>query len=445
MRRLWQLTPIPVLLLLGWGGLAYARRDPAPEAPSLVLLATGESLGHLEPCECVSGMSGGFPRRLSALEREGKREVPLLHVDTGDLTASGVHHPRLLTLKTQAALELLARGGVDAVAVGEHDLRLGAKALARFAKEAGVPLLLANAEDSPFPGSRVVEKGGRRVWLAAVLDPKLEDPTGELELTDPAAALRRELADAPEGALRVVLFHGSRTRMLELLPADLGVGVIVCGHEQKQPGDLAQHGEAWVVESVRDARSLARLAFPKQGDPTLTRIELDEGVPDESWARERVDRYYDAVRSLPEPPRKPVKAGGGFVGAQSCAGCHQEQYAIFEKTKHHGVQARVIKARPEVADVSECIRCHVTGYGFESGFESMRLTRQLGEVGCESCHGVGENHVTAAPHKKRGYGVRAGFPESWRAHCVQCHDPSNSPDFDFEAAMKRIKHWKDRK
>ncbi|MCA8925226.1 MAG: hypothetical protein KDD82_25675 [Planctomycetes bacterium] len=436
---------LPLCALLGWGGLAYARRDPAPEPPSLVLLAAGETLGHLEPCECVSGMSGGFPRRLSVVAREGRDQVPVLHLDTGNLTASSANHPRLLTLKTQAALELLARGGAQAAAVGEQDLRLGAQALARYAKEAGVTLLLANAEGGPFPGSTVVELGGRKVWVAAVLDPELGDPTGELELGDPDAALRRELADAPEGALRVVLFRGSRARALKALGADLPVQVIVCGNEQLTPGPLARHGEAWVVETVRDARSLARLAFPPQGDPTLTRVPLDEQVPDDPWARERVDRYYDAVRALPEPERKPVKAGGSFVGARSCAGCHQEQFKVFEGTKHRGVQARVIEARPEVADLAECIRCHVTGFGYESGFESMELTPHLGEVGCESCHGVGEAHVQAPPQGKRGFGVRAGFPESWRAHCMQCHDPSNSPGFDFEAALAKIKHWKDRR
>ena len=85
---------LPLCALLGWGGLAYARRDPAPEPPSLVLLAAGETLGHLEPCECVSGMSGGFPRRLSVVAREGRDQVPVLHLDTGNLTASSANHPR---------------------------------------------------------------------------------------------------------------------------------------------------------------------------------------------------------------------------------------------------------------------------------------------------------------------------------------------------------------
>ncbi|MEZ6184643.1 MAG: multiheme c-type cytochrome [Planctomycetota bacterium] len=441
MRRL--LKGLPLVLALA-AGLAFARRDPEGPPPRLVLLAAGETLGHLEPCECVSGMSGGFPRRLATVARERKDEAPVLHVDTGNLTAPNVLHPRLLTLKTQAALELLARAETAGVVVGEQDLRLGASALARLAQDAGVPLLLANAEGAPFEGARLTEVGGVSVWLAGVIDPELDDPTGQLSFTDPAPALRALLTEAPAAALKVVLYRGTRAHAEAQLPEDLGVDAIVCGDGQQEPGPLARHGGAWLVETVRDARSLARLAFPPEGEPTLTRLELGAQVPDDPWARERVDRYYDAVRALPEEPRKPVKAGGSFMSARSCQGCHQAQYEVFKGTKHHGAQARVIAARPEVSDLGECIRCHVTGYGYESGFESMKLTPHLAEVGCESCHGVGELHVSAGPRDKRGYGVRAGFPESWRERCVSCHDPSNSPDFDFEQALQKIKHWKDR-
>ena len=37
-------------------------------------------------------------------------------------------------------------------------------------------------------------------------------------------------------------------------------------------------------------------------------------------------------------------------------------------------------------------------------------------------------------------GVKAGFPESWRATCTGCHDKSNSPGFDFERDLERIEN-----
>jgi len=109
-----------------------------------------------------------------------------------------------------------------------------------------------------------------------------------------------------------------------------------------------------------------------------------------------------------------------------------------EATRHHGAQARIAGRDPARADLPECVACHVVGAGYVGGFRSLAATPHLGEVGCESCHGVGGDHAAKGG---RGYGVLAGFPESWRATCVGCHDPSNSPGFDFTAGMAKIKHW----
>ena len=55
-----------VVVLLGAGLLLYAQGKAKPKGPKpeLVILATTQSLGNLEPCHCVEGMLGGFPRRL---------------------------------------------------------------------------------------------------------------------------------------------------------------------------------------------------------------------------------------------------------------------------------------------------------------------------------------------------------------------------------------------
>lgn len=112
-------------------GSSLADQGDGAAARPLVVMAAGEGLGNLEPCHCVQGMLGGFARRLSALARERLR-ADVVAVDGGDQSGRDLH-PRLLEAKTQAALELLARGGVAAVAVGEKDLRLGHQALRRAA------------------------------------------------------------------------------------------------------------------------------------------------------------------------------------------------------------------------------------------------------------------------------------------------------------------------
>lgn len=432
------------LASIALGALWPRAAAEGPAAPPARVVVAGELLGHLEPCNCVEGMLGGLPRRLAAIARERQRGETLA-LDGGDLSGREVH-PALLEKKTRAALELLSRGGV-LVAVGEKDLRLGHRALLRAAEAAGATLLGANLwlapaggpRTRPFQPSRTLALGGRPAVVVALLDPELGDPTGELEVSDPAAAASAAFAGAPPGALRLVLFHGSAARARETLGATPGCDLLFAGHEAERPAPPERLGDAWLVETGRDARRLARVLLPAQEAGAFDVIPLDAHVPDEAWARERIDRFYAEVRGLPEPERTPTPAGGGFVGSAACADCHQAETATFQGTKHHGAQARIAARDPARADLPECVACHVVGAGYVGGFRSLAATPHLGEVGCESCHGVGGDH--AAKGGGRGYGVLAGFPESWRPTCVGCHDPSNSPGFDFTAGLAKIKHW----
>lgn len=447
---------LSIVLLVSLALAQGHAEDPAPQAPrGLALLAAGEGVGHLEPCDCVEGMLGGLPRRLAAIGRE-RGLGPALALDLGDQTGAEVH-PGLLEAKTRAALELLARGQAI-VAVGEKDLRLGHRALVRAAEKAEATLLAANLwrpasgdqpRVRPFAASRRLEAAGRPVLVVAVLDPELGDPTAELEATDAAAAAKEAVEkDGLPGALRVLLFHGTAARAKELLGAAPPFDVIVAGHEALTAAAPERLGKAWLLQTVRDARHLQRLEVLPGADgwgvegAKASTVPLDGRIPDDAWARDRVDRYYAEVRGLPEPPRRAVAEGGRFVGAEACAACHKPQAAIFEQTKHHGVQARVAKKDPKRAALTECTVCHVVGHGFEGGFTDLESTPHLAEVGCESCHGVGGNHADKGGG--RGYGVRAGFPESWRPTCVGCHDATNSPTFDFPKAMEKVRHWTDR-
>lgn len=434
------------------GLFALVARSPgqAEEAAGpLRIAACGQSLGSLEPCECVDGMRGGYPRRLALLAKLRREETPLLLLDGGDLTGA-IDHPRLLELQAGAALDLLAQAGASAVAVGERDLRLGAERLSRLAARAGVTLLACNlrrGEARPFGARVVLRRGGRTVAVTAALDPPLGDPTGELTIDPPGPAVRAALADAPAGALRVVLFHGDAAAARDALgelAAEGRIDVVLCGHDRFEALPLARLGGAWQVELLRDARALSVLALPG-GDEREARLEhfpLDAHVPDDLLAQERVERYYRDAAGLPAPERHPVPGGGSFVGAAACQACHPGPWEQFVGSAHHDAQRKVLAKDPRRGRLAECTACHVTGYGFEGGFVDLEATPHLGEVGCEACHGVGGAHV--ARGGGRGYGVRPGFPESWRAVCVRCHDPTNSPGFDLERGLEAIRHWEPR-
>ena len=84
----------------------------------------------------------------------------------------------------------------------------------------------------------------------------------------------------------------------------------------------------------------------------------------------------------------------------------------------------------------DCIGCHTVGYRFESGYLDPNLSpdtmkpAHLGAVGCESCHGPGENHL-----KDHTVSMLAT-----PTYCLNCHNPETSPKFDFKTYWKKIEH-----
>lgn len=438
--------------LLGTGGAGADEGAATPEGvPPVAVAATTQSLGALEPCDCVEGMLGGFPRRLALLRKlRGAGRAPVFAFDGGDLTGKA-RHPGLLAAKTRAALDLCRAGDIALVAAGERDLRLGVDRLRELSAAAGVPVACDNlvrpgprGEERPLAGPGRLVRGGRSLLVVALLDPALGAGDPGLRLEAPQEALRRVVAaqgGRRPGEALVVLFHGDGAAAERLFgTADPAPDLVLAGHDQQRRLPPRRAGRTWVVELLRDARALSEVVLAP-GGVRARHLSLDEHVPDDPRARARVERYFAEVAGLPEPPRRPT-AGGGFVGSAACAACHREAWERFRASKHHRAQHRVAAAKPARARARECIGCHVVGYGFDGGFVDLEATPELGEVGCESCHGVGGAHV--ARGGGRGYGLRPGFPESWRPLCTSCHDPSNSPGFDFERRLEAIRHWKPR-
>ena len=54
-------------------------------------------------------------------------------------------------------------------------------------------------------------------------------------------------------------------------------------------------------------------------------------------------------------------------------------------------------------------------------------------VNCEACHGPGSEHSKNIEVKTLGGRIDA-------TTCVRCHDPDNSPQFQFEKYWPRIEH-----
>ena len=158
------------------------------------------------------------------------------------------------------------------------------------------------------------------------------------------------------------------------------------------------------------------------------------------------------VKPLPHP------SGRTFVGSETCADCHYDEYQIWKETPHaHGTDSIVHPAeRSEIPrhHDPECLSCHVTGwnpqeyYPYKSGYLSLEKTRAMTQMGCENCHGPGSHHVAAENGEldeadKYREEMVLTLKEA-RDTCLQCHDLDNSPAFHMEGAFEkyweRVKH-----
>ncbi len=396
------------------------------------LVAAGVNLGYLEPCGCTDGMLGGLPRRAAWLARLAEEGVPVVLLDNGDWTG-GVD--ALQEYKLRAFSRTFAELGRHIGRPGLRDLPVGAEALTGYARP-NVELVSADLVCALWPAFVDVEVAGKILRVTSLSDPERALEFGASlggEVLPPAEALAAVRAELPEGALLVILYGGDGEAAREHL-AEAGAALIITAAE----GDVAPFtetlpGGTLLVGVGTRGRYLQELGFlPGQGLRHLARVGLSGRIPDLPSVRRILEDYEgELVRDnlASALAAQTAVQGGEYVGSETCRSCHVEAYMIWQDTRHaHSLPTLEERGR---AGNPECLACHTVGYGYVSGFESREETPGLAAVGCESCHGVGSEHVMN-PSLRMGLVGEAG--------CVGCHDPINSPEFDFRKYWKKIAH-----
>jgi peroxiredoxin len=122
-----------------------------------------------------------------------------------------------------------------------------------------------------------------------------------------------------------------------------------------------------------------------------------------------------------------------YVGSEACAPCHGELVARW-KSSRHGKALETLQAGGQET-VRTCLACHTTAYGELSGYRGISTPDRAG-VGCESCHGPGQEHVAAGANAGADsiYGLAPNCPDCQTEQvCRTCHDSANDPDFRMPA------------
>ena len=170
---------------------------------------------------------------------------------------------------------------------------------------------------------------------------------------------------------------------------------------------------------------------------------ITDQIPDHPQIRELVHAYQErlGVMELAIDERLngltaigPARSAH-YASDASCTGCHPQAAAVHERSLHATAYESLVK-RNYHRD-PDCLRCHVTGLGQPDGFDRRKPDPAHGRVSCESCHGPGSAHNEARTSKHAGQGT---LEPVTAAICVRCHDPDNSPKFDYATYWPRITH-----
>jgi 5'-nucleotidase / UDP-sugar diphosphatase len=274
-----------LVLFVGLCGLACS--SPGPDTRvhgplELVLLHTADTHSQLFPWRALTGSAdarrglgpagtlaevGGLARLATLIRAERAAEPRVLHLDSGDVFQGSLAFERFRGEPELLAFDAL---GVDAQAVGNHELDLGAALVEeRYRTLARFPLLAANfASDGAGGVAELVEPfsvldaRGLRVGVIGVGN---TSSVGLLkERPSALGALARDAAEAVQGAvdalrplvdLVVVVTHLGLDADHALVRATSGIDLVLGGHqhltldEPDEEHDCGGAGEGSVVDA----------------------------------------------------------------------------------------------------------------------------------------------------------------------------------------------------
>ena len=376
--------------------------------PSVVVLYTGGTKSHLEPCGCYQEQSGGLPRRAYVVEEFRKRGFPMLLVDAGNIFDGDAE---IDTRRCETNMKALAALGYSAVALSESDLAYDQTYLNRQRAVATFPFLAPDAVRADFMQPFVIEQMEQHI-VGFVVGKACEEVVSQADIV---VALGE-----PENPEHIdVIIRPDEITATEAADGPLYLG---CKSEGRTLGMLA----LWMDTNGKLARhyatELALTGDVSESEPI--RQLLTDFYKDVAAESPSQDARLFAEQLLEQQPKN------GYVSATACQRCHEQEYQQWSATRHAFAYETLLK-KERYFDAG-CVSCHTTGFGYSTGFQIGDSDSTLKGVQCETCHGPGKQHI-GNPKKSN---IRSGADTSL---CLQCHDTKHSPGFEEVVAL----HTKD--
>ncbi|HET6349785.1 MAG TPA: multiheme c-type cytochrome [Candidatus Krumholzibacteria bacterium] len=377
--------------------------------------------------------------------------------------------------KSHFVARMMGELGYDAIGVGEMDLNFGLSALSKDARAYNLPIvcgnLIARVDSVKAHGDgdemraaqrlgtvfrpyHVVKKNGVRFGFLGLLSPTTKVRTAGASsvdaltytIEDPhaaAAALVPELRKKCD--VLVVLAHMDQIEAQHIAEAVPGIDLMVLGHDpsNRPIGDPIVVGNTRIIRATAQGQNVGQLDIQLKKNHQIAQLRnhihpLSATYPDDPDMDKLLDEFDKKNREIQKDlyAREQLKGteqdpfGVRYLGVGTCQSCHEAEFQVYMKTAH--AHAYSTLSSEFVNRDTNCVGCHVTGYGDKGGFGGVRMRGamvDLVDVQCEACHGPGAEHSRDGSYRTRA-----------REACVRCHTPNDDPDFNFDKDWPLIAH-----
>lgn len=406
---------------------------------NVCVIASGDTQGWLIPCGCTSNQSGGLPRRATYVQSQQENFETLI-IDVGGATDGAAPYQ---TERFRAILKGEVAMGYAAHNLGANELLIGPASLRELQKSTGIAFLSANAKaaggaaigDAVFIHQNAASR--QSVAVIGVVSP--EYATNEITVSDPEAAVLSTIAGLPETIDRVVVLAYLPLEELNTLASRLPEVDVLIGGPTGQALAPQKSGQTIFMSATNKGKFLAQVEFQeRRSDDAAKIIEISSDFEEHPIQTDNLlafrsflsERDFTATESgFAKNILQTSVQHASIAGTKSCQECHTETNEHWDSTGHAHAWQTLVNDGAHVD--SYCQQCHTTGFGQPEGFLSARRTKDIVDVGCESCHGPSSAHVKDSSVKT---------PYDAAGYCRSCHDEENSPLFEYDSYWEKVKH-----
>jgi hypothetical protein len=298
---------------------------------------------------------------------------------------------------------------IHTVGTGESKLRIGIIGLNRY----NTAFLRATADGRNI----IVASPGK---VAREMVPKVAEASDlVILLTSLSISQARQLTGEVQGIDVIIGANGGVQSRLEDVSS--GVPIVYTGSEGKNLSEVRLIVSADPATPHKVKRSTHYLTRDYPQEPEL------QMLTQEVLSKENSINRNLAVVEVERPVIPDTVAT--YVGSESCGSCHESALHAWLQSSHATAFESLVTKEQDFNQ--ECVGCHSVGFGRKDGFVNAKATPELINVQCESCHGPGSLHIKDTGTRYGSAGARS---------CIGCHDPENSPEFDFYIFWPRIRH-----